>query len=259
MRIIAFAGRKGGVGKTTAAVNVAGYLAAWGHKTLLADLDPQGNASLSLGYQGEGRGIFRLLVSGDTLSTLITVLRPNLDLLPGGEPTATARDMLAVEATRQPRRAMGALSKALQPAGGLGYAFVLLDLPPALDLLAVNASMAADEIALPVACDALGLVGARQFIALVDELAEAGSKARIAYVIPTFYRGRGVSHSTKILDELRAEYGVLVTEPIPLTSKLAEAAGLGRLILEHDPRGRGALAFEAVTRMILECGHHEQK
>jgi chromosome partitioning protein len=249
MRTVAVAGRKGGTGKTTTAVNVAGWLATQGHRVLLIDLDPQGNATTSLGIQTEGADVWRLLVRQDPLQGMIIKARPGLMLLAGGEKTAVARDMIGVQATRDSRASISTLHQALAPASG--YDFTLIDCPPSLDLLTINALVAADEIALPVPCQFLGAMGAKQFVELAAELAGAGGHAVLTYVIPTFYR-QNTRQSIEIVSALKQAFGNKVTESIRLTVRLDEAVGNGQTIFEYDPTGNGAIDYEAVARRIAD-------
>lgn len=247
MRIIAVPGRKGGTGKTTTAVNVAGWLADQNAKVLLVDFDPQGNATTAFAVESDGADVWRLLVRQDHLAKLAQQIRPNLHLLAGGEQTATARDVLAVQSTRDARTAMHALRQALRQ---VQYDFVLIDCPPSLDLLAVNALLAADELALTVPCQYLGAEGARQFVHLAAELTDtAGSRARLAWVIPTFYRSH-VKLSQEILETLQEAFGERVTLPVRLTVRLDEATQRGQTIFEFDNKSSAAEDYEAVARRI---------
>jgi chromosome partitioning protein len=249
MRTITIAGRKGGTGKTTTSVNVAGWLAKEGRRVLLIDFDPQGNASTALAVPTDGSDVWRLLVRQDPLPELAREVRPGLDILAGGEQTAVARDVLAVQSTRDARVAMYALRDALAR-DAVDYDFILIDCPPSLDLLAVNAVLAAAELALPVPCQYLGAEGARQFVDLAAELADtAGGRADLTWVIPTFYRSN-VTLSQEILDALREAFDDRVTDPVRLTVRLDEAAQQGKLIFEYEPSGNGAADYAAVARRI---------
>lgn len=248
MRTIAISGRKGGTGKTTSSVNIAGWLASQGRRVLLVDLDPQANATTALGIETEGADIWRLFVRQDPLPELLGEARPNLRILAGGEKTATARDVLAVNATRDARAAMYALRDALGTMGDLDY--IIIDCPPSLDLLAVNAVLASDEIALPVPCQFLGAEGARQFVELAAELADTGGgRAELAWVIPTFYRAN-TNQSQEILEALVKAFGDRVMDPVRLTVRLDEAAGQGQTIFEYEPTGNGAEDYAAVARRL---------
>jgi len=244
-RTIAFAGRKGGTGKTTTSVNVAGWLASQGRRVLLVDADPQGNATMALGIEANGADVWRLLVRQDPLADLLREARPGLDILAGGEQTAVARDVLAVQSTRDARAAMFALRDALRQAEG--YDFVLIDCPPSLDLIVINAVLASTEIALPVPCQFLGAEGARQFVELAAELADT-SRAALQWVIPTFYRHTKLSDD--ILEALEGAFGDRVTQTVRLTVRIDEATRRGQTVFEYDPDCSGAEDYEAVARRI---------
>jgi len=244
-RTIAFAGRKGGTGKTTSTVNVAGWLASQGRRVLLVDADPQANATLALGVEADGADVWRLLVRQDPLADLLREARPGLDILAGGEQTAVARDVLAVQSTRDARAAMFALRDALRQAEG--YDFVLIDCPPSLDLIVINAVLASTEIALPVPCQFLGAEGARQFVELAAELADT-SRAALQWVIPTFYRHTKLSDD--ILEALEGAFGDRVTQTVRLTVRIDEATRRGQTVFEYDPDCSGAEDYEAVARRI---------
>jgi len=244
-RTIAFAGRKGGTGKTTSTVNVAGWLASQGRRVLLVDADPQGNATTALGVDADGADVWRLLVRQDPLVDLLREARSGLDILAGGEQTAVARDVLAVQSTRDARAAMFALRDALRQT--TGYDFVLIDCPPSLDLIVVNAMLSSTEIALPVPCQFLGAEGARQFAELAAELADT-SRAALEWVIPTFYRHTKLSDD--ILATLARAFGDRVTPVVRLAVAIDEATRRGLTVFEHKPDSKVAADYEAVARRI---------
>lgn len=252
MRTIAFAGRKGGTGKTTSVINVAAWLAAEAKKrVLVADIDPQGNTTTALAVDSTGAEVWRLLVREDPLAQLIKPVRERFDLLPGGQDTARARDNLAAMMGRDARSALYALRDALKSTvESLGYDYMLIDCPPSLDLIAVNAILAADELAMPVPCQFLGAEGARQFTELAAELTDTvGGRARLAWVIPTFYQ-TNTKMSNEIYQALLGAFGELVTDPVRQTVRIAEAPQMGQTIFEYDPTGNGAKDYAAVARRI---------
>jgi chromosome partitioning protein len=246
-RIIAVAGRKGGTGKTTTAVNVAGWLAMQGKAVLLVDLDPQANATIHLGIE-PGPGVWRLLVRQDPLGELVQLARDHLDLLAGSEKTAIARDMLSALAGRDLRAAMYALRDALADHVER-YDFTLIDCPPSLDLLAVNGITAAEELCLPCPTQYLAGVGAVQFTKLARELSEVGGAARLAWVVPTFYRA-GTKMSQSTLEAMSEAFGDRVTDPVRLATALDQAAEQGKTIFELDSNSGAAEDYERVAQRI---------
>jgi len=140
---------------------------------------------------------------------------------------------------------MFALRDALRQA--VGYDFVLIDCPPSLDLIVINAVLASTEIALPVPCQFLGAEGARQFVELAAELADT-SRAALQWVIPTFYRHTKLSDD--ILEALKGAFGDRVTQAVRLTVRIDEATRRGQTVFEYEPDCSGAEDYEAVARRI---------
>lgn len=203
-RIIAVANAKGGTGKTTTAVNLAHGLALQGQRVLLVDLDSQGSASLALGLE-RAAALHRLLVADDPLPGLVVAARKHLDMLRSNDTTADVRDWLGVKAARDARAALNALGRALGDHVA-AYDFVVIDCAPALDILTLNALMAAREVLVPVSVDFLSAAGTRQHIETLDGLRDMGGKAELRFVVPTFYDGRLI-RAREILETLQRAFG----------------------------------------------------
>ena len=249
VRILAIANQKGGVGKTTTAVNLAHGLARYNKRVLLIDLDHQGSAALALGIE-PAPATYRLLLSREPLTKLIVPARDNLDFLASDNSLADVRDWIGMKSMRDSRGALGRLRDAVQ--GEIGrYDFVLIDCGPGLDMLTLNALMLAGEVLIPVSMDFLSAAGTRQHLQTLDEMQQAGGSAELRFVVPTRYDGR-LNRAKKYLALLQQTFGDLVTQPIRNNTRLAEAPDYGRTIFEHDPKSLGAQDYDALGRSVLD-------
>jgi chromosome partitioning protein len=252
--MLALANQKGGVGKTTTAVNLAVYLAARGQRVLLIDLDPQGNATSSLGIDKRTlkASAYDALIEGAPLpDTIVSGVRPRLDLL-GANPALAGAEVELVNLTRQQQR----LRTAVEPVRA-AYATIIVDCPPSLGLLTVNALTAADEVLIPIQCEYLALEGLMQLINTIDLIKRRLNPALdVLGVVMTMYDAR-TRLSAQVVNEVRRYFpnrmfGTLV----PRSVRLAEAPSHGRSIFEYDPASRGATAYrelgeEVATRLRL--------
>jgi chromosome partitioning protein len=254
-RIYCFANQKGGVGKTTTAVNLAAYLAARGHRVLLVDADSQANATSSLGVDKmrEEPSLYDVLIGGeDAAGTLVTIDRPALrgclDLLPSSVDLAGAEVELAAEpqGEREYR-----LKRALEPLRDR-YDYVLVDCPPSLGLLTLNALTAADAVIIPLQCEYLALEGLMQLtntISLV--LKSLNRNLRIIGIVMTMYDSR-TNLSAQVVQEVRSHFPKEVFGSlVPRSVRLSEAPSYGLTILEYDPNSRGALAYSALADEVI--------
>lgn len=241
--IIAVANQKGGTGKTTTAVNLAHALALTGWNTLLVDLDPQGHAGVALGM-GTGMEMASLL-NGGVLSTCAQPARERLDLVRSNAMTARAEMLLQTQPlgrTTVLARALGALNE---------YDFVILDCPPVLGLLTINALVAADRLLVPVKLEQLSVAGMVELHSTLEAVQREGHGVRLGWVVPTMQRANTLEHR-RILAALKQRYGPLVTIGIPHTIRLSEAQGRQATIWEHARNSAGAAAYWLLMKRVLD-------
>jgi chromosome partitioning protein len=251
--VVAFANQKGGVGKTTTAVNAAVSLAQRGYRVLLIDADPQGNATSSLGIDkfAIGRSIYDVLVDGLPLAEAITPTdRPGLDLVPS-TPTLAGAEIELVEAAGRETRLREALAGSLAR-----YDVVLIDCPPSLGLLTVNALTAARSVVVPIQCEFLALEGLGQLMTTLD-LVKRGLNPPldVTGVLMTMFDAR-TRLSAHVVDEVRRYFPHrMFGTVVPRSVRLAEAPSYGQAIVEYDPSSRGAEAYEVFVGELIARLH----
>ena len=248
-KIIAVVNQKGGVGKTTSTVNLASALGLSGKKVLLIDLDPQGNATSGLGHnkrQG-GASVYDLLIGEATAAqAVVKTAFQNLDLLPSGIQLAGAEIEL-IEMSRRENR----LKAALAPIRAQ-YDYLLIDCPPALGLLTLNALCASDSLLVPIQCEYYALEGLAQLMDTVRRVRRMyNASLDMEGVLLTMYDGR-LNLTQQVIAEVKKYFPKKVfNTPIPRSVRLAEAPGFGQPIHYYDRANRGAAAYMEVAAELI--------
>lgn len=260
MRTFVVANQKGGVGKTTTAINLGAALAKKGKKVLLIDLDPQANLSSGVGYTAAFesdtwekdtpppyKSIYDVLVNGESLSSIFaTTNTPNLLLVPSHLSLAGAEiemvNMMARETLL--KKAIDEFNEPMD--------YVIIDCPPSLGLLTINALSAADDIIIPIQCEYFALEGLGQLMQTTELVKGINKDLTIGGVILTMFDSR-TRLATQVVDEVKSFFKELVFDSVvPRNVRLSEAPSHGQTIDQYDPNSTGAMAYEKLAKAFVK-------
>ena len=247
-RIVSLVNQKGGVGKTTTAVSLAVALARRGQRVLLVDLDPQANATSALGVLRSDRpGVYDALLDETPIDDcIVRVEAEGVDLVPSSAELSGAEVELVPVLARERR-----LVNALQPVRER-YDWVLIDCPPSLGLLTINALTASDSVIIPVQCEYMALEGLSRLMETLELVRRnLNPGLYILGVILTMFDPR-TRLAQQVVDEVRGHFPQTFATIIPRSVRLSEAPSHGQSIFRYDPGGRSAAAYEAVASELLE-------
>ena len=247
-RVVAIANQKGGVGKTTTAINLAAALAAFDKRVLLVDLDPQANATSGLGIsKREEATVYGALLSGQMAPALRETGFPNLWIVPSGRDLVGAEIELVGQPDREAR-----LRFALGTVRG-SYDFVLIDSPPSLSLLTVNALTAADSVLVPIQTEYYALEGLAELLETIERVRGSFNPLlAVEGIVLTMFDER-TNLARQVVDDIRQHFGDKVFETvIPRNIRLGEAPSFGKPVLSYDIKSKGAEAYLSLGREFLK-------
>jgi chromosome partitioning protein len=253
-RVLAVANQKGGVGKTTTAINLGTALAAVGERVLIIDMDPQGNASTGLGVPRSARRstIYDVIVDGGSLSdSAVKTQVPNLWIVPSDADLSGIEIELS-QAERRSFRLRDAVNAQAEDATHAGYTYMLIDCPPSLNLLTVNAMSAADAVLVPLQCEFFALEGLTQLMRTVELVRSSlNPRLEIQGVVLTMYDRRN-SLSSQVAADVRSHFGDKVYNTIiPRNVRVSEAPSFGKPVLIYDLKCAGSQAYLKLAKEVV--------
>lgn len=250
--VLAVVNQKGGVGKSTTAVNLSAALGEKGKKILLIDMDPQGNATSGFGLSKENRELCvydALLGEASFEDMLVTHEKYPIDVIPATIQLAGAEVELVTAMSRETR-----LKRLVDPFRG-DYDYIIMDCAPSLGLLTINALTAADGVFIPIQCEFYSLEGLSKLLDSVRLVkTHLNPELEVFGVVMTMYDGR-TKLAQQVVDEVRAFFGEKAFETlVPRSVRISEAPSFGQSILEYDSRGKGAIAYRNLAKEVMERG-----
>jgi len=255
-RIFVVANQKGGVGKTSIAVNLSASLAHYGRRVLLVDLDPQGNATTGSGVDKVAceTTVYGVLLGEHSMAEAVVACEGAYDMVPSNRDLAGAEvELISLE--RREYRLRDALVETAK-----AYDFVIIDCPPALNMLTVNGFTAADAVIIPMQCEYYALEGLTDLVGTLRKVKQnLNPRIEIEALVRTMYDPRSTL-TMQVSDELKRHYGAKVFDTvIPRNIRIAEAPSFGKPVLLHDPESKGAIAHLQFARELLERNGFEVK